>query len=150
MRHGTLGGAVSDVTAPDGPGGTSLLLFVAGEPFRDVNPGGPSRHVSAMFYGGMPVGVNTWGGHEPADQLPGQVYGDEGRTGRMVLEIAQKRGLAVKVVDVDAPGDDEPLVQRYISDDDLLPVLIRPDGQRLSGDESFVPATVERFLLEVH
>jgi hypothetical protein len=129
-------------------GAEPLVMFVAGVPTIDDAMPGAGHHVIAVAALGPAFGgVDGWGGAEPGDALPGQVFGEQGRCGRMVLDIARRVGLRVKVVDVNRPGADADLVQRLIRPDDDLPVLIRPDGARLSGEGSFVPKTVERFLV---
>jgi len=122
------------------------LLFLSGEPLESATPGGRVRYVSAAIGGGAPLGAISWGGRQPGDAAPDQVFGEAGRIGRLVLDVARRNGLSVKVVNVNHPGDDRALAQEYVAADDDLPVLIRPDGARLSGEESFVPSTLERFL----
>jgi len=126
-------------------GPPSFLLFVSGEPFDQAMPGSRYRVVSAAM-GPGPLGSASWGGHEPADFQGDQLYGQDARVGRMVLEIAQQRGIPVKVIDINHPGPDSDLVRRYITGEDVFPVLVRPDGARLAGEESFVPGVIERFL----
>jgi len=125
-------------------GGGTFLLFVSGVPFEDAGLG-PGYILTAPV-GRGPLGVDRWGGHEPADGQPGQLFGESARAGRMVLDLAKRHGLSVKVIDVNHPGEDEALFERYARPDDDLPILVRPDGARLAGDAAFVPGTVERFL----
>jgi hypothetical protein len=141
----TRGGAgMSDSKDPEP---SAMLLFIPGEPFRYADPAHGHHYNFAMLGTAGSEGGASGGGHTAADALPGQVYGPAARSARMVVEIAQRHGLSVKVVDVDSPGEDRSLVERYVSADDDLPILIRPDGARLSGDDAFVPKTVERFVL---
>jgi hypothetical protein len=141
-------GAAADepsAAATQAGAGTSFLLFVAGVPFGDV-PGAETSLSFGVFWGGLPLGTDRYGGHEPADRLPGQMYGDQAEIGRMVLDLARKCGVSVKVIDVDRSGADLGLVQKWVSPNDELPVLVRPDGARLAGSEAMVPATVAEFL----
>lgn len=126
--------------------GGRCLLFLPGEPLEAAAPGARARYVSVAIGGGAPWGATSWGGRQPGDDAPGQVFGEAGRIGRLVLDVARRNGLSVKVVNVNDPGDDRVLTQRHLGPDDALPVLIRPDGARLAGEESFVPSTLERFL----
>lgn len=128
------------------PGASGLVLFVSSEPFLDAIPDGRHPVVSAAATGTGSVLSGRWGGHEPADFEGDQMYGPDARIGRMVLEIARKRGAAVTVVDVNRPGEAADLVRTYLQPDDVYPVLVRADGARLVGSDAFVPAAVERFV----
>ncbi len=130
--------------APEAPLG--FLLFIAGEPFEDSVPMAKTPMTTARFVGGASLGVTSAGGHEPADFEPGQIYGPQAEMARMVLDIAQKCGASVRVVDVDRSGADLPLVQKWVATDDPLPILVRTDGARLVGSGSIVPLKVAEFL----
>lgn len=121
-----------------------FLLFVAGVPAKDLP--GVARPMVAVSPGVVFPRLEKVGGHEAADFGPGQVYGDQAAIGRMVLTLAQECGVSVKVVDVDRSGADADLVRRFVSADDDLPVLVRPGGARLAGEESFTPPRVAEFL----
>jgi hypothetical protein len=146
--------STSDVAAPRAspsaglPGGLGapFVMFIAGEPFRDAVPGARHPMVTGLIVRGTVGPSEGIGGHAPADADPGQVYGPQAREARLVLDIAQKCNVTVKVVDVDDSGADASLVERYVSANDALPCLIRPDGARLTGSESFVPPRVAAFL----
>lgn len=64
----------------------------------------------------------------------------------LVAEAIRASGRTVKLVDVNRPGDDRGLVQQYVSPGDILPILLRPDGARLEGVESFTPSELRRFV----
>ncbi len=64
----------------------------------------------------------------------------------MLLEITRERGQSVQLVDVNRPSGNQGLVDQWVGPDDLLPLLVRPDGARLSGIEAFVPGTLKRFV----
>lgn len=135
-------------TEPSGFGGASFVLFVAGVPREYADPSSGYVMFSTHSMGGAPLGAVTIGGPEAADLAPGQIYGEGGRVGRMVVDLARRHRIAVKVVDVDAPGVDQRLLERYVGEDPDLPILLRADGARIEGDEAFVPEVVERFLLQ--
>ena len=65
----------------------------------------------------------------------------------MVLDIAKKHNLSVKVIDVNNPGADDGLVRRHVGSDGVLPLLVRPDGARLERGASFVPEIIDKFLV---
>ncbi len=123
-----------------------FLLFLAGEPFRDAVPMAETRLTAMAVVSGGSAGVETAGGHIPADSAPGQVYGRQAEIGRMVLTIAHHCGIAVKVVDVDHTGSDLPLLQRWMGPNDDLPALVRTDGTRLAGEDAMTPVQVAEFL----
>ena len=135
--------AAAFALAPPAPAASDFLLFLAGEPFKDI----PDLEGRQLAVGVLPgLRVERIGGHTSADLQPGQVYGAEGETGRMVLSLAAKCGVTVRVIDVDRPGPEAELVGRWVSAEDPLPLLVRPDGARLEGDEAFQPARVAEFL----
>jgi hypothetical protein len=139
---------------PHGPAGAAapaglnapFVLFVAGEPFRDAVPSAENPLITVMDVRGGLGPSELIGGHVPADQDSGQIYGPQAEMARMVLAIAEKCNVPVKLVNVDSSGPDAPLVERYISADDDLPILVRADGARLAGSESLVPLKVAEFL----
>ncbi len=126
----------------------SFLLFIAGETYLEMinNSENTVGGLSLLRAGSGLSQKAGLSGHERADSLPGQTYGPQAAIGRMVLDIARQRGISIHVVDVDHSGTDVGLVQQFVSADDELPILIRPDGTRLTGDGSFVPAHVSKFL----
>ncbi len=140
------GGPTSAVPGRAATAGTSFLLFIAGVPLRDAIPS--SARPMVLGSAGLPgfTFVRSIGGPEDGDLGPGQIYGDQAETARMVLEIARQCGASVRVVDVDRSGDDRGLVERVVGPNDALPILTRPDGARLSGSDSMTPVRVSRFL----
>ena len=64
----------------------------------------------------------------------------------IVLDTAERQRDEVLVVDVDRPGEHRDLVERYVGSNDVLPLLLRPDGARLEGLENFTPARVRKFI----
>jgi hypothetical protein len=64
----------------------------------------------------------------------------------MVLNFVERQHRSLLVVDVNAPGDHRDLVERWVGAEDVLPLLVRPDGRRLGGEENFVPGRVRRFI----
>jgi hypothetical protein len=141
-------------------GGLDFLLFITGggsadlDPLRDVETSiGPRLMgmVAPIQWVARPTGSGTKStptdGTPPAEGLPRHLPMPEGQCVEMVLEIARKEGRRVTVIDVDRAGERQPLVNRWVGENDVLPLLIRPDGARLEGLEEFLPARVRRFIL---
>lgn len=136
-----------------------LLLFVTGEPdsgvgsLRDVK----FRSGSAWFFGELPMGrklrstpdANTGGmgarsplsGERPWHIPPQQIHCID-----LVVDAAHQLGREVTVVDVDRPGELQGLVDYWVGPNDVMPMLLRPDGSRLRGIEAFVRRRVRRFI----
>ncbi|MGI0129399.1 MAG: hypothetical protein ACREDE_01560 [Thermoplasmata archaeon] len=136
-----------------------LLLFVAGEP----DPGIPSPRdvtlsMGARIWGSLvPVGLVTKPGTGPlysaesalpppskpvAWRLPPQQI----HCMQAVLDAARREGRTVTVVDVDRSAGRRDLVDRWVGSDDVLPLLVRPDGSRLEGLENFSPRKLRQFI----
>ncbi len=82
------------MAAAEGP----FLLFLTGPPkVDDAQPGASMRYLSVSGVG-FAHGMALWGGPESGDAIPDQVFGEEGRCGRLVLDLAQRKGRAVKVI----------------------------------------------------
>jgi hypothetical protein len=64
----------------------------------------------------------------------------------LVLEEAESVGKTVTLVDVERPGLQQDLVNRWVGPQDLLPLLVRPDGARLEGIDEFTPRKVRQFI----
>ncbi len=118
-----------------------FLLFAGGEPDR----GDDGRDIASSLVGRFRAGRKYLGNssvREARWQFPVQ----QRMCVELVLEMAQRLGRSVKVIDVDWAGDDRGYVTQWRATEALLPLLISPDGRRLEGIESFVPAEVRRFL----
>ncbi|MGA8710131.1 MAG: hypothetical protein WB786_02740 [Thermoplasmata archaeon] len=139
--------------------GDDLLLFVAGEPDSGANSirlGGVGLLLrwTAMIVPGSgrlgPGGVPTPGSsfQQPplTDARPWHLPSQQLICVNMVLEAAEHAGRAVTIVDVDRSGDQQDLVQRWFGPQDVIPLLVRPDGTRIMGVENFSPGKVRRFV----
>jgi hypothetical protein len=137
---------------------TDLILFVAGEPDSGVNDlhGGKTSSSGRLLGSVFPVGLlpkdsksapmAAGSGPTPTATAersfpPAQVY-----CANVVLEVAERLARQVTVVDVNRVVGNQALVDRWVGPDDLLPILVRPDGSRLVGVDMFSPRTVRRFL----
>lgn len=63
-----------------------------------------------------------------------------------LVKAAEAAHRTVHLVDVNRPGDDRPLVERFVTPSDVLPIALRSDGVRLVGAEAFSPGQLRRFL----
>jgi len=63
-----------------------------------------------------------------------------------LADAARRTGRAVKTVDVNRPAEDRGLVEAFVGPDDVLPIVVRSDGARLEGAESFTPNALRRFV----
>jgi hypothetical protein len=142
------------------PSGRALLLFVAGEPSSGPDPmkdveTSVFRRVSGMMLGSGLVGrpkASSTRNRTPQSPSPEDALWhlppEEIQCVKMVLLIAQKRGRSVTVVDVNRDEGHQVLIARWVGADDVLPLLVRPDGTRLEGLEDFTPSQVRRFIRE--
>ena len=64
----------------------------------------------------------------------------------LVLDIAKSKGWDLTIVNANASGKAQELVDRWLAPEDLLPVLVRPDGERPVRLEMYTPGNVRRFL----
>jgi hypothetical protein len=63
-----------------------------------------------------------------------------------LIDLAKRAHRSVRVVDVNRPGPDLALVQRYVTAADVLPIAVRADGTKLVGGESFERSALRAFL----
>ena len=71
---------------------------------------------------------------------------DQVMCAQRLIDLAKRAHRSVRVVDVNRPGADRPLVERYVTADDVLPIAVRADGQRVVGVEGFDPPNLRQFL----
>lgn len=122
-----------------------VLMFVAGSP--DLGDRAPLLlgYWGRIAAGAIPASVIA---PEPEPRtnevwhLPGEM---RAAVEVVLAEVARLR-VQLRVVDVNRPATDRYLVERYVTADDVLPLLIRSDQSRLSGLDEFTPKTVRRFL----
>jgi hypothetical protein len=132
-----------------GPGLRRVLLLLSGDSAlaeRRANfppaVSGLARAVipGALFFGSPPRRVRA--GEEDPRRFPS----DQVICAERVVEAAERLSIEVEIVDINTRGLDREVVDRYVGRNDVLPVLVRADGQRLVGAESFGPAAVRDFL----
>lgn len=139
--------------------GTDLILFVAGEPdsgvgdLRASSSGLLSRWSGMLLPGGGRLGPG--GGPSPAPEAgespvsephPWHLPPQQTLCVNLVLEVAHELEREVTVVDVDQPEGRQDLVKRWVGPADVVPVLVRPDGARLSGLEKFTVPKLRKFI----
>ncbi len=126
----------------------TVLLLVGGDPAlkerRDGTPANLSMGARIFLPAnlaakrpGPPPGAEDEAWPLPPAQLMGA---------QQLLDATKRQGRTVKVVDVNRPGDDLGLVQRFFGVEDPLPIAVRSDGVRLVGAETFTPKALRDFL----
>ncbi|MGA8605164.1 MAG: hypothetical protein WB788_08955 [Thermoplasmata archaeon] len=125
-----------------------LLMFVAGEPGSGENPGW-------KYVGFLDGSIRQKAGSRPAgDPPPPGALGDEPwhlppemiKHVNVVVGVAHGEGRTVTVVDVNRAFEHQDLVRRWVGPNDVLPILVGPDGSRLEGTENFVPQVLRQFM----
>ena len=143
-----------------------LLLFVGGEPGPGVDPLRGLDTSFARYERGMAAPVGTFHTAKELEMLigkrrsPNPVDGRSSPTEKrawhlprpqlecveMVARIAKAEGRRLTVVDVNRPGEHQDLIDRWLTPDTTLPVLVRGGGTRLEGIDEFLPRKVGRFI----
>ena len=128
-----------------------MLLFVAGAPDPGDERPRPMPFWSRMMSGVAPGYPFAPSGLREGEVEPGAWHlpGDMQIAVDTVHEEATRRHLSVRVIDVNRPGPDRELVEKYVGSEDLLPLLVRSDNGRLDGLENFTPGAVRRFLSQL-
>ena len=138
---------------------TNLVLFVAGEP----DPGLPSLGSTTMPIIGRLIGAFTSlrlvmgppesPGSTAEESRPAQLGShpwhlppEHVRCVNLVLQLAEQEGTELSIVDVNRADERQDLISRWVGVDDSFPLLVRRDGARLEGIESFVPRRVREFI----
>lgn len=136
----------------DAPAPPDLLLFVSGEPGPGADPdhtavSSISQRLTGMILPPLLLQSKHLSGRRSTEGGPVWHLSREGTVCvNLVIDVARREGRRVTLVNVNEPGADEPLVRRWVDPEDILPVLIRPDGGRLNGIEEFTPENLRRFL----
>lgn len=150
--HGT--GAVPAEATPD------LLMFVAGEPdsgvphLRNTSLSIPARLLGTLlpyqlFFASQDRAAALNSQRDPTaprpppnwELPPGQIH-----CVNAVLETAERLSRKVTLIDVDRAGAPQELIDRWVGPNDVFPILVRPDGARLEGEENFDSPIIRRFL----
>jgi hypothetical protein len=139
--------------------GSDLVLFVAGEPDLGIRPlsGVQSPWMRLILGSGLPSWArdrdtlaesNRRAAEKAAEAglADLRVPPDQAQCILEVAKIAEAEKTPVTVVDVNRPGDGQGLVERWVSPNDVFPLLVRADGARLEGADEFAPGRVLRFI----
>jgi len=134
------------------PSPGTILLFLAGDPTlaeRQASQpemrGGFARFfLPAAAFGTGPEGSGARRAADPAG--PTAFPPEQLMCAQRLIDLARKLGRKVQVIDVNRPEDARALVERYVGPDDVLPIAVRSDGERLEGEEAFTPAVLRGFL----
>ena len=65
---------------------------------------------------------------------------------RLVYDIASRMDYDVEVVEITDPEQARKALEPIVGNGTLFPVLVRPDGSWIEGEESFTPDRVRKFL----
>lgn len=133
-------------------GSVPFLLFAAGEPNRGDDGRRILRHFPRMRAFSILPPEQTeerFSKSLAAEPAPWGFPLDVRACVDLVLDLAERVGRAVVVIDVNRPAERRVDVERWTSPEGLLPALIAPTGARLEGLDAFTPAAVRRFLRAV-
>jgi hypothetical protein len=137
---------------------SDFLLFVSGEPDQGLSARSVPTSFSLRLAGGVlptylfmnsPPNLTAqaeYGQPDLAEGRPWRLPADQIMCVNMVDEIAEHQLRGVALIDVDRPSGREALVRKWIGPNDVLPVLVRPDGARLQGFEEFNARKVRKFI----
>jgi hypothetical protein len=131
-----------------------LLLFVAGEPDNGTGHYEPLSIAARLFSAAVPMQLffafdprqTPRPGGSNTDDLPWRLPPDQVRVVNDVLEEAVLQDRKVTVVDVNRSAPSAEFVRTWVTADEIYPILIRPDGQRLEGFENFDSKSLHQFL----
>jgi len=130
---------------------TGVVMYVRSQPPEpgpsfDYNQTSMTSRLSSMVF---PTGLS---GRSPemrertstpgAMELPRQ----QALCVRLVLDVARRVGCPVRVVDLSRQSAPQDVLESHPGEAERLPVLVRPDGTRLSGEEAFTAGRVRKFL----
>jgi len=96
----------------------------------------------------LPTGLSGGKGDAHEQALPGanELPRQQAFCVRLVLDIAERVDCSVRVVDVSRPSALHEVLVTPPGETEVFPVLVRPDGARLSGEAEFIPGKVRQFL----
>ena len=157
MRHGILC-VRYDNGAMIGGVPFGLILFVAGEP----DPGIPTIRDTTVHFIDRLIGVyppldrSTMRPSDPSSrddaqslpsgEPPWRLPPEQIHCVNTVLEMANLERTTVTVIDADRAGDHQYLVDRWVGENQVIPLLVRADGAKLGGIENFTPRKIRQFI----
>ncbi|HTW39252.1 MAG TPA: hypothetical protein VMF04_00075 [Thermoplasmata archaeon] len=134
-----------------------LLMFVAGEPDDGSRHYQPIGLQARMWGALVPTGVifamqpsssalSASSRQTIAPQFPVHLPPEQIHCVNWVLEEALREHRHVTIVDVNQASTPAEFVRQWVTPDEIYPILIRPDGQRLEGVENFDLRSLREFL----
>lgn len=130
---------------------SECVMYVRSQPldarseFPILPPWSPTRLFGTALAGAAPYRTDAESarsGTPPKVGLPRQ----QSQCLAMVLDLARRARRTVRVVDVSRESVPREVVEDPGGEPRFFPILVRPDGAQLSGEEEFTPSRVKRFL----
>jgi hypothetical protein len=122
-------------------------MFVGGDPDLQGELASKPAGVGGFARMFLPAPVAEQAASPPPQ--PGEAWlipADQLMCSERLVRAAQRAHRTVRLIDVNRPGVDRPLVEAFVTASDVLPIAVRSDGRRLVGAEDFAPGEVRRFL----
>ncbi len=119
------------------PSPGSVVVFLGSDPGLADRLAGRPAPVGWMSRTFLPGNLVLARGSTGGPSAEGAFPADQLMCAQRLIDLAKRSHRTVRIVDVNRPGDDRPLVERFVGPDDVLPVAVRADGQRLVGAEGF-------------
>jgi hypothetical protein len=151
-------GRTLDARVVGTPLNSDVLLFVAGEPDTAITHLLPGLSIPLrLFTALVPLNVIAWttGNRaaltgDPTDNpltgAPWHLPAGQIRCVNLVLEVALTERRHVTLLDVNRASTPAEVVERWVTSDEVFPILVRSDGARLEGEENFREGAVRRLL----
>ncbi len=130
------------------PSPRSVVLFLASDPALADRLAAMPATLGWMSRLLLPASVvlNRAGRAMADGSTEGPFPADQVMCAQRLIDLAKRARCTVRVVDVNRPGSDRALVDRYVTVADVLPIAVRADGQRVVGVEQFEPPRLRQFL----
>ncbi len=131
------------------PAPGSVLFFVGGDPDLADDLASKPATVGGFARIFLPASVAGFVS-DPRTQRPAEnswlIPTSQVMCAELLVRAAERTHRTIQIVDVNRPGEDRPLVERFVQASDVLPIAVRADGMRLVGAEAFTPSNLRRFL----
>lgn len=128
----------------------TVTLFVRAEPGssgpRWDSVGSTGLRMASMVVPGIGLRARRPDPSAPTREDGMEIPYGQAQCVRLVRDLAERAGYVVEVVDVTAPGVSLGEVERRVGTGGVYPILVRPDGSWIEGEENFTPSRVRKFL----
>lgn len=128
----------------------TVLMFLTGDPALARRRAQTPEAVGMMARVMLPATMFLGTRHRPptpgSPDADAMYPEDQLACAQLVLDALPGLGRSVRFVDVNQAGDAQPLVDRFTTESDVFPVLVRADGSRLVGQEAFSKSSLRQFL----